>query len=223
MKKILYVLIPIVLILLFAILIFKPFSKDDSDSIRFKNEYEELNNKVNEQNSKKYREIKIPNDNPFVYKSAEEISEMIDNKESFIVYFGFNSCPWCRSVLPTLIEVLKDLKIKEIYYVDVKDIRDTIVLNKEGNLKTTKEGSSGYKKLIQLLKDVLEDYTLTDSDGNIVKTGESRIYAPNVIKVENGKGVKIATGVSELQTDGYMELTDEMIDDTYHEFEEILR
>ena len=64
------------------------------------------------------------NDMSFISYTAEEIAEKIEKKDSFIVYFGFAKCPWCRSVLETLIEVAKDQGLDTIYYVDVKDVRD---------------------------------------------------------------------------------------------------
>ena len=142
------------------------------------------------------------------------------NKETFVVYFGFNSCPWCRSVIETLIKVSKDNNIDTIYYVDVKDIRDVMVLDGDEAI-TDKEGSKGYYKLIEYFDNVLDDYTLNNEDGDIIKTGEKRIYAPNVIVVKNGKAKALVTGISEKQTKPNMELTDEMKEDTYNQFDEL--
>ena len=223
-KKILFVLIAIVIII-GGILVFNILNtkkENNKDAIKFKEEYESLNGEVNEKSGKEYRELSISKDNPFIYKGADDIVEMINNKETFAVYFGFNSCPWCRSVLPTLIEVAKDVEIDEIYYVDVKEIRDTIEINDNGELETTKEGTDGYYELIELLGNVLADYTLTDAEGNKVSTDVKRIYAPNVVIVVDGQAEKIETGISDKQTDGYMELTDEITADTYNKFESIL-
>lgn len=195
----------------------------NTDAIKFKEEYEALNGKVNENNGKNYRSISIPEDNPFVYKEAKDIVNMIENEETFVVYFGYDSCPWCRSVVPTLIDVAKDLNIARIYYVDVKEIRDTMKLNSQGKPETTKEGTEGYYRLIQLLEPVLSDYELQDTNGKTVKAGEKRIYAPNVISVVDGVPKELETGISELQTDGYMELTEEMKNDTYNQFQCVLK
>lgn len=189
-----------------------------TDSVKFKKEYEELNNK--DLGYGELREITIDEDNPFVYKSAEDIVKLIEDKETFVVYFGFNSCPWCRSVIETLIKVSKDNNIDTIYYVDVKDIRDVMVLDGDEAI-TDKEGSKGYYKLIEYFDNVLDDYTLNNEDGDIIKTGEKRIYAPNVIVVKNGKAKALVTGISEKQTKPNMELTDEMKEDTYNQFDEL--
>ena len=65
------------------------------DAIRFKQEYEALNGEENG-NGKNYRVVEIDENNPFVYATTDEIVEKINNKESFVVYFGFAKCPWCR-------------------------------------------------------------------------------------------------------------------------------
>ena len=72
-------------------------------------------------------------------------------------------------------------------------------------------------------EDVLDDYKLTDDKDKEVKTDEKRIYAPNVIVVVDGKAKKMTSGISEKQTDGYMKLTDEMKNDTYKSFEEVIK
>ena len=222
-KKIVGVIV-IVLVIIGIVLAFIGFGnskepasnnpKPSTDAIKFKEEYEKLNGEKNS-SGKEYRKITIDENNPFVYSGASEIVEKIKNKESFAVYFGFNSCPWCRSILPTLIKVAQDLNITKIYYVDVYSIRDTYELNSKGKPEKTKEGSQGYDELIELLSDVLSDYNLTDSKGKTVKTGEKRIYAPNIVSIIDGKPNKLTEGTSSLQTDGYMELTDEMLAESY--------
>ena len=200
----------------------KDDKKDTTDALKFKNEYESLNGKDTSTGDHKYRSIEIADDNPFVYATADSIADMMDNKDTFLVYFGFDSCPWCRSVVPTLVKVAKDLNVNNIYYVSVKDIRDTKEIDDEGNIETTKEGSEGYYKLIDKMSNVLADYELTDKDDNTVSADEKRIFAPNVVLVVKGEATKLTEGISEDQNDGYMELTDDMINDTYKQFEEIL-
>ena len=193
----------------------------NTDAIKFKEEYEKLNGEKN-RNGVTYREVEIDEENPFVFATAEEIQEKIDNKETFAVYFGFNSCPWCRSIITTLIEVADDLNIEKIYYVDVLDIRDTYELNSKNKPEKTKDGSEGYNELINSLANVLSDYTLTTEKGKTVQVGEKRIYAPNLVSVVDGKAQKLNTGISEMQTDSMMELTDEMKKDTYDQFKCVL-
>ena len=83
-------------------------NNSQTDGIKFKEEYEKLNGKKNDQ-GKKYREITIDSKNKIVYKTTEEVLELIDKKKSFVLYFGFDTCPWCRSVVPTLASISKEL------------------------------------------------------------------------------------------------------------------
>lgn len=226
-KKILIIGSIVLLIALLGGLFFVFRKSDDNkvtnpDAIKFKEEYESMNGEVNESNNKKYRSVTISKDNPFVYKTAEELATMIENNETFIVYFGFKSCPWCRSVISTLDEVAKEENVDKIYYVDVLDIRDTLTLDSKNKVVVSKEGSTGYKKLIELLSDVLDKYTLTTDKGKTIDTKEKRIYAPNVISVVDGKATLKVEGISEEQTDAYMDLTDEMLEFTKAEFKKVI-
>ena len=192
-----------------------------TDGIKFKEEYEKLNGKKNDQ-GKKYREITIDSKNKMVYKTTEEVLNLIDKKKSFVLYFGFDTCPWCRSVVPTLASISKELN-QEVYYIDVKDIRDTFELDDDNKPKLVKKGSKDYSKLLEKLEPVLEDYTLTDSDNNEIKVGEKRIYAPSIVSVIDGKAKELTTGISEKQTDGYMKLTKEMEKETYNKIKKVLK
>lgn len=196
-------------------------NNSQTDSIEFKEEYEKLNGKKNDQ-GKKYREITIDSKNKIVYKTTEEVLDLIDKKKSFVLYFGFDTCPWCRSVVPTLASVSKELN-QEVYYIDVKDIRDTFELDDDNKPKLVKKGSKDYSKLLEKLESVLEDYTLTDSDNNEIKVGEKRIYAPSIVSIIDGKAKELTTGISDKQTDGYMKLTKEMEKDTYNKIKKVLK
>lgn len=196
-------------------------NNSQTDDIKFKEEYEKLNGKKNDQ-GKKYREITIDSKNKMVYKTTEEVLDLIDKKKSFVLYFGFDTCPWCRSVVPTLASISKELN-QEVYYIDVKDIRDTFELDDDNKPKLVKKGSKDYSKLLEKLEPVLEDYTLTDSDNNEIKVGEKRIYAPSIVSVIDGKAKELTTGISDKQTDGYMKLTKEMEKETYNKIKKVLK
>lgn len=215
MKKIFSILLIVVLL---VSLTGCTVSDDIKDSDKFKKEYESENGKKSK-SGKEYRKLSIPDDNPFVYITAEELSKKIDKKETFIVYFGFSTCPWCRSVIEEMIKCAKDSDVDMIYYVDIKDIRDTREINKDGEIETTKEGTKGYMELLEKLDAVLEEYkaTVTDSEEEI-SLEEKRIYAPNLVAVVEGKATKLEDGISDKLTDPYMELTDEIKKDIYGKF-----
>lgn len=216
MKKI----INLILILLLVITVTGCEKKTPklTDAERFKEEYESLNNQTREKDGKKIRSLSIPEDNPMIYKTAEEVSKMMDEKETFLVYFGFKDCPWCRSVVEELIHVAKDKNIGRIYYVDVKEIRDVKGVTEDGKVETTTEGSKGYYELLGKLDNVLDDYTLYDKDEKEITDGK-RIYAPNVVAISEGNPIKLVTGESEGLEDPYQELTDKMRKSTYNKFE----
>ncbi len=221
MKKVVKSLL--ILVMLFCVTTACGKEEKVSDAIRFKEEYESLNDTIRDKDGKKIRSITIPEENPIIYKTAEELVEMIQNKETFVVYFGFTDCPWCRSMLPTLIDVANSFEIKQLYYVNIKDIRDTLSVSEDGELVVEEKGSDAYQKLLELLDNVLEEYTLTDKNDNSVDAKEKRIYAPNVVAVKDGAAIKLVEGISEKQTDGYEDLTEEMIQDMYEQLECVLK
>lgn len=216
MKKLQKIILLILIVILLVGCTNKELTAKEKDALKFKEEYESLNGKSN--NNRNYRKVKINKDNPMRYKSASDIVQMIEEKKTFIVYFGFDSCPWCRSVVPTLLEVAKDLEVNTIYYVDVKEIRDVLKLGENDEVTTEKKGEDSYYKLLELLDPVLEEYTLINEDEKEIDTKEKRIYAPSVVSVVNGKAVELESGISEEQTDSYMKLTEKMKKDTYHKF-----
>lgn len=183
-----------------------------TDAYKFKNEYESVNNNDLD-NGKKVRALSIADNNPFVYKTPEELVKMIEDKKTFAVYFGFNTCPWCRSVVTSLIDSALEKDVKKVYYVDVKDIRDVYELNDKNEAVRTKEGTDAYYRLLELLNPVLSDYTSLKYETKKgktkeVKINEKRIYAPNVVIVKNGEAVSMESGIVEELVDPYMELDD---------------
>ena len=214
------------LFILFLIVISLGCEKEKSDAHKFKEEYESLNEKENA-SGKKYRNIAINDENPFVYSNAKEIVDKINNKETFYVYFGDTMCPWCRSVIEKAIETVKDYDIDKIYYVKIWDdehneiLRDVYKLTEDGKAVKDKEGEANYNKLLELLGNVLSEYTLTDSNGQKISTNEKRIYAPNFIYVKEGEAKLLVSGISSLQKDAYTELTKEMLDDEKQQFKKL--
>lgn len=87
-----------------------------NDNIRFKISYEFLN-LVEDSNGKNVK-VNIPFDNRIKYLDEKNIMPVLEN-ETGIVYFGYISCPWCRSIIESLISVVKENDIKKLYYVDV--------------------------------------------------------------------------------------------------------
>lgn len=189
----------------------------NEDALEFKEEYESYNGKTNEYFD--YRTLSIDEDNPIVYATDAEIVKKIENKESFIVFFGDPECPWCRSVIEQAIKTAKDNNIDKIYYVRFWNgfhkevIRDVYELDSKNKPVLKEKASDAYPKLLEYLDNVLEDYTLKDKDGKTVEVGEKRIFLPNIVAIENGKARELIEGISEKQEGFNDELTDEILKD----------
>ncbi|MBP3461341.1 MAG: hypothetical protein J6K21_02915 [Bacilli bacterium] len=193
--------IVIFLVLLFTFSITGCFNKkeEQTDSIKFKEEYEKLNNK--EVNGKKYLNISIDEKNPIKYKTEDEIVDIIKNKTG-IIYLGYPECPWCRNAVPVLLEAAKQTGIDEIYYLNMHDIRDKKELI-DGKIVTVEEGTEGYKKILEALGDKASIYKDLNDDSI------RRIYVPLVIFIDKGNIVAMQEATVESQKDPYIKLDEE--------------
>lgn len=114
------------------------------DSVRFQEEYKA-----------------VAKDNVFVYKTHNEINEMLE-KGTGVIYLGFPSCPWCQAYVPYLNEVAKEMKVEEIAYFNIFEAR--------------KNNTVAYQKTVSLLKDFL----------NTNDEGVKRVFVPEIIVVDKG-------------------------------------
>lgn len=221
-KKVLYAVLVVSTLLVLAILLLV-FKKDvNEDGLKFKEEYESLNGEVNKNNSKKYMELTIPRDNPIKYVEASDIVKLMEEESTFVVYFGFKECPSCRSVVEPLMEAAKESEIDVIYYVDVKDIRDTFMLDPNNQLKETKKGSEDYYKLLTYFNDVLYNYSLYTKDGKEVKTEMKRIYSPNIISVLDGVPTTLTIAEPKGYKDHYKEMTSKQYEECKNDILKVL-
>lgn len=177
---------------------------EDNDIIKFKQEYESLNNTKSEDN-KDYLTLNIKEDNKILYKTGDEIIDILENKTG-VIYFGFNTCPWCRNIITPLLNSAKNNNIKNLYYVDIKDIRSSYKV--EDN-KLTKEvlGTKSYYKILELLDKYLEPLILTENDEQY-DTKEKRLYAPTVVVVKEGEILDLHSGSIDNQEDPYKSLNE---------------
>ena len=212
-KKLVVINLAILLLalLLLGIYLFKENEYRKTDAYKFKTEYESLNGKKSN-SGKTIRSLNIPKNNKMIYSTAKEIVEKIEKQESFVVYFGFASCPWCRSMINNLISLSIEEDV-DIYYVDVLDIRDLMEVQ-DGKAVKVQEGDSYYMNLLDKLAEVLSDYNLVDSENKKIETNEKRIYAPNVVTIVNGMPERMVEGVSEDMKDPYGKISNKMKKDS---------
>lgn len=191
-----------------------------SDALTFKEEYELLNGEVNEKNKMTYPVVEISENNPIRYQTDDEIVKFLENGTG-VVYFGFASCPWCRTALPLLLKASESTNLGEILYVDVKDIRDVLSLDDNNQVIVQKEGTNGYKEILKKLDGVLEPYYLTSKDNKKVDTKEKRLYAPTVITVKEGKVIDIHVDTVASQKSGYSPLDQKQQEELFNIYQKM--
>ena len=171
-KKVLIILIVVFITFIIGLICFQ------TDSIRFKISYEYIN--LVEYNNGKKIKVNIPIDNKIKYIRDKEIIDFFENGTG-IIYFGYNTCPWCRNILEPLIEVVKEEKVDTIYYVNSK-----------------KEISNIRKDLYK----ILDNHLKIDPD-----TNKKRLAVPDVYFIKNGKIISHHVGTVESYINPYNEMT----------------
>lgn len=200
MKKNGIKLLIIFLIILICIITFITVKKNrvTKDEKNFKKEYERYNGYTNPGSDKKYFDVNIEEKNGIKYLDDDEVIDMLQNKTG-IIYFGFPTCPWCRSMIEVLLDAKDSTNQKNIYYYNALDIRDEKVLE-DGKVKTTKKGKKNYYKILDILGDKASVYEGLEDDS--IK----RLYFPTVVFVRNGKIVDIHISTVDSQEDPYKKL-----------------
>lgn len=224
-KENIYRIVLPILCLILAILAYFKTTNTNNDPIKFKEEYEALNGEKTT-NGNEYNTLEISEDNKIKYSNYDEIKKII-KKGTGIIYLGFPTCPWCRSAIPVLFDVVDNYDIDTIYYLDIKNERDSYIVE-EGKLVYALDengnelkGTDGYFDLLELLDEHLSDYSITIDD-EVYEVGEKRIYAPSVIFVHDGKVLGIHVSTVSSQKSGYDKLTDEQYDELYGIYEDYI-
>ncbi len=120
----------------------------------------------------------------FYDMTVKEMISKIDEKDTFIVYFGFSECPYCIQAMPILNSVAKEYD-------------ETI-----GYINTRKDSSWESNTDIDDYDDVVEvfgDYLEYDDEG------KKHLYTPHVFFMKDGNVVYQYEGVSDTLSDIYSE------------------
>lgn len=168
---------------------------NNTDGAKFKRSYESYNNKKVD-DTHKYQKLKIKKKNKVKNVTIEEAIDILENKTG-LIYFGFPNCPYCRGILPILLDTLEKSNLTELYYLDMTNLRDEYKVE-DGRAIQSKSADASYYELLSLLNNYLDDYIVTDENGIEYEAGEKRLYVPLVVGVQEGFIVEAHNGSVEL-------------------------
>ena len=172
--------------------------ENNSDSLKFKQEFESLNGKTT--NDVKYHNVTISEENPIVYSTYEEIFSILES-DSGVIFFGNPECQLSRSVINVLLEALDSVGVEKLYYMNNIDDRNILSLSSDGSLVLEKEATANYTKLLEYLGDKASIYKEINDES--VK----RLYYPSVVFVKDGEIIDIVVGTVQSHTNPNLELT----------------
>ena len=142
------------------------------DPTRFKEEYEALNSELNEDGTNKHSLISIDKKNNIVYLTYDELMDFLGSK-SGLLYFGRPGCPWCRSLVPHMLQYANEDNVY-IYYYDIENDRA--------------ENNDNYKSILAILGNYLPTDTVTqDEDDPDFDPGLKRVVLPQLFFIKDGK------------------------------------
>ncbi len=172
-----------------------------TDAIKFKEEYEQYNDKkINDLTDKKHETLDISRNNIIEYANYNKVFSLLEN-ETAVIYFGTPTCPWCRNLVPVLLDAAKEAGIDKIYYLNNEDSRDEKKLDGK-KIKVEKEGTKDYYKLIEKLDKFLGEYK------GLKDKKIKRLYFPTVVFVKDGKVEDIHIGTIPEKDEEFSSLTD---------------
>lgn len=157
--------------------------ESESDAIKFKKEYENVNGSKIDSSNEVYQTITINENNTVKYVTAKEAIEILKTGTG-VIYFGFDTSLNSRSVVETLTKVTKELNAT-LYYLDIEDIRSEFQVI-DGVASQVESGTDEYYEIIKLLDNELSEYLITDGT-NKYTTNEKRLVAPSVVAVKGGE------------------------------------
>ena len=142
------------------------------DSLRFKTEYEALNRESNEDGTYKYTHLSINEDNNAVYLEYTDLIDFV-NYGTGLLYFGRPACPWCRLLVPPMLEFANENGVP-VYYYDIEKDRE--------------ENNAKYINILSIFQAYLPTDTVTQSeDEHDFDPKLKRVVLPQLFFMENGR------------------------------------
>lgn len=167
-----------IIILTILILCLTGCNKEEqkTDAILFKEEYEALNGKKNEQNEP-YTHVSIPEDNAIVYSNMTQILALFSGGTG-VVYLGTSDDQQSRKIVPILLSTANMVGLETIYYYDVKQKNQSKDLEQLFSLLSSSETNMIYPTVL-----FIKEGTLLKS----ILGMNQQIFDPNLSKEEEEK------------------------------------
>lgn len=108
----------ILIILLIILLIATGCKKENTDALRFKEEFEQYNDSLSK--------VNISESNPFVY--TKDIKENIESEKALVIFYANPKDENSRKFVKDIIELSESKGLKKIYYIEM-DENNTYQLN----------------------------------------------------------------------------------------------
>ena len=143
-----------------------------ADSKRFKEEYEALNSELKDDGTNAYTTVSIDEVNKIEYLTYDELLDFIGNKTG-LLYFGRPGCPWCRLLVPSMLDYAIEDNVT-IYYYDIE--------------KDRTENNAEYKNILSVLGEYLPTDTVTQSeDDPDFDPDLKRVVLPQLFFIKDGE------------------------------------
>lgn len=216
MKKNVVIVISLIIVIGVMSLVLIFMKTDDpklnftEDEISFKDEYETLNG-IELAENYVLKTVNIDSDNNVKYVSDDEILDLLTNGTN-VIYFGWADCNWCRSVIPTLINVLKDNEINTLYYYDFKKIRAAYENNNDAKKVEI------YEEILNIIGDDITSVFAEDS----LKNGEKKILAPTVVFIRDGNYIGLHFKSVDSQVSSSDDLTESQIKELRNRYQTLI-
>ncbi len=224
-NKILYIIIGLCVLLVIGLCVFLVVNHKEevlSDGEKFKRDFEQYNGLTYEDTNDLVIDVEIPEDNPFVYKTGKEIVDVLENESAYVL-FGYASCPLTRAAIETLVSALAENGINNVYYVDIKDMRDEYVAGSSIIPEKVKDGSPAYYDILDFFGSKLEKYYVSDETGfYLYDTGVKRLYSPTFVAVNDGKIVAMHEKLVDTYDNTNRELTKEEKEELKKEYIDVI-
>lgn len=133
-------------------------------------------------------------DSDHVFRSItmQEGNELLESDKTFVLYYGFSTCPWCIELLPILNDVAKENGYA-VHYVNVRPE------GTDSSFDIRVDTNPDYVKLTEIVSDYLP----------VNDEGVKRLSVPFVFFVKDGKIVDTHIGTLDTHDAKERKMTDE--------------